>query len=873
MSSKRKRLISFILICITVLSITTTSVFAGTADSFSIQKRTETATGGGSRGGTVKSTTWFLQYPNRNYFPNMSVEMVVIDTQTNKQIHPSNSALGGAFFKDLHLYKSIKVNTVYSAMFEVKAADGSTSSVKETIGTIESATYDLAKYDHAGTTRSSSKFYDYVNVAIANDETKQGATTLSRKYNVPINTDFNKSTTGTAPIKKGPNVAERYLAEMFVSIADYLYNPIISYGADVDTLIYNGEGSRFKLDFNIASEVDLQNPFVNPFAKVGYIGYAITKSLALAFMLSVLTILFSRMQFNVITKNKLDFKEAMNNYLISFLLILWAPHILNFILFLNNYIVSLLSPTAATGSTYLETLRSAATNTESPTLLGDAALYLSNCVINLYFMIVYASRAIHATLFYMLVPITSLYLNSRKMKPTFDNFISDFFQTITVQFLDALLFLILTLVFVFIDGADAGLIRFIMTCSIIPLRGMAKKYLGIGGSSMASDMLGFAGIMGAASLVRGVVGGGKNLITGVSDGLYNMRRGQKGLSMMNGFGMDNFTQQGGYDMAGGMMTEDVGPAAAMSTNMKMPDISPYMKTHNNPMGYKQDPMREYEMRSRYEDMIRGGKMSMYRSAYSAMGGLTFGAVGGIMGAGLGTTGMIYGAQIAGSVGSGIGHFMGTRKGMDKRFLLPSLQELGIDLKDQKPWQQPEGQSTGALTAGNAVNVSADANVNADLVVQNSSEISNKTGAAMGGALTKVGKQAGAYQNIGLGDSNNDFDIAKTMDLHVKNMPDNIRRQFVDKAKEAAARARSEYAAQGASGQQLDYAVERVQQLSMFNNSVHYAIDEILKSGHNIDTNALNQFSRSVKQEAYKRISKDIQAFTSMDIDVDLNNVL
>lgn len=645
-----------------------------------------------------------------------------------------------------------------------------------------------------------------------------------------------------------PGAPERTFSSLLNNCSDFLYEKLEQANGDIDTIVYNGEGNLFNVRFTKDTD--------NPFGIMGYLLYEITKGLALVIMLSVLLGVFTKVQISAVTKNKVSFFEALNKFALSFVLIFWMPSIMNFCLDLVNTLVLAFNPTSypGVGLGFMDSLKEAAHSSKT---LADAAVYGASVGLSVYFVFVYATRALHLALFLFLFPIIVMYLNSPKMAKQFDEFLSDIISTLSIQPFDALMFLGISLVFShpsFIAlGADAGFWKIVLIMSLIPIRSIARKYLGFTPRSAISDMAGLAGMMGMYNLARGVTGGVTGVAGGVASGFGDLRNAKKYRSSM-GFGEDTAGGQGDVGQDGAVPLSSARP-------LEMPDIS----THKANYGIDIDrigrtastPQEAYNMLS------KRGWSSITSSVGKGALGAVGGAYGGALGLGLGVGGAAYGAAIGGMLGGGAGYTAGKLAGNINPF---AYYDTYSNKKSGTATDEASGSNEGADFSNDRVTPIQSLGDGSEagqtgLVNAQSNQVTNID--------VNAGHQSGS-RPVGLpGPGTEQYDVHTEFNKHLENMPKEVIEKYKEKANKHADTFMGKRSNLSPSEQE---SWNNVRDSSFVSQQVDYALGKIKGQGYNIDTSAIESMSRNAKSQIRETILKEMQKH-SKSPDVDLEDII
>lgn len=580
-----------------------------------------------------------------------------------------------------------------------------------------------------------------------------------------------------------PNAPERALAWMFRKLGDAGYNVINKYGLSIDTLIYNkatitshftnysgisgsygnhGVSSDELTNNNSNNNAEIietfftESPFLvdfsdnteSPFGIMGLGLNEIFKSLSLILMFIILHLLGFRQELNTTTKNRIELSESMTNYLLAFVMIFWLPKILQLIMMFSNFIVDGFNPSEAIGSNYVDVLRAAAINPNNPFILGDSIIYLGAVLVNVYFIFVYGTRALYLSMLFGFFPLIALYMNNRTLRQSFGNYVSEMFSAISIQWYDAAIFFGISYIFTAL-GADPhmGLIKFVITCGIIPLRAFFKRLFSFTGRSSVADMAGFAGLMGVVGLTRGIVGGTRSFITGTYGGAHDIWQAGQMKKEFEGAG-GNAERAAQNASASRNDVSSPSFSYAGSIGSEMPDIKPYMNKQqgHNAYSFEKDfssedglmIKRRLSPQEAHDYMVRKGIRRIGLATGKAVGGTAGGLVGAAAGSGFGMTGAIYGAQVGGIIGGGLGEGAGALAGLGGAYSTQLIMNVAREYNASNEGKSSDVvnagsvavyKSAGGVQSSNNLNYADSSNVN--IIPSSGSKLEHSSGKEMG----------------------------------------------------------------------------------------------------------------------------------------------
>ncbi len=646
-----------------------------------------------------------------------------------------------------------------------------------------------------------------------------------------VNIQLPAADSGTTEVtqdnEKDENIFVKGLRYLVVAIGDLLYRFLKPVGADIDTVIYNkspsGTESKFKVDFTKNSS--------SPFSFMGRQLYTIFTSFALFIMFIILLTIGTKFQLSGTSRNKLDLKETLNNYVVSFLLIFWLPGVLNFVLQALNICVDAINPS------HIKGLGSFVSQVEEGKTLSDAAVYLGTAALSFYFTVVYITRALHITMFYFMFPIMSTYMNGKKFKESFNTYISDLISTISIQLFDAALFLGLTVLFSKFGAlnniTDAGFWKVIIAACIIPLRTMARKMLGFSKSSFGMDMLGMAGVMGAMGLARGFAGGAKNLVHGVGSGISSYTA----LGKVNDFAPE--------DISTNSSTSPVATRAYSSPSATY--------GHVDMGGGISRPITDKEEAKK--KLLLHGSKQLFGSVGQAFGGVTGASVGAMAGIPFGLGGVMMGANMGGMLGGAAGDMAGNLVGTGIGSIPFSNDnaQFNQDVNEENNNKTSVSSSANLATVVNAgsmvpINIATDANPNSNDYMNERIGISDSS--AFNGNMSQNAQDLFTH--------------------YINNIPTD---KFADIEANAIKTAESYVAplSKQYGTDKLGELYNGIKTSAMQQGAVEYAIGQI-KNNHSVDVGAFESLNSDIKRQMINNIKGQVNNFFQDNGKININEV-
>lgn len=673
-------------------------------------------------------------------------------------------------------------------------------------------------------------------------------------FKIELPSQNSTTATVTNAEEKDENFIVKGFRMLVVAIGDLLFKFLKPMGADVDTVIYNkspsGTESKFKLDFSAESK--------SPFSFMGRQLYVIFKSFALFIMFIILLTIGAKFQMSATSRNKVDLKETVNNYLVSFVMIFWLPAVLNFVLQGLNVCVSALNPAFISG------LGGFSAQVEEGKTLGDAAVYLGTAMLSFYFTAVYITRALHITMFYFMFPIMSTHMNGNKFKESFNTYISDLISTLSIQIFDAALFLGLTVLFSK-SGAlnsieDAGFWKIVIAACIIPLRTTARKMLGFSKNSFGMDMLGMAGVMGAMGLARGFASGAKSLVSGVGGGISTysqigkLNRDSYAPESSSEVGYNSHTLSAPSSIHASSTGIPTATSASFSTS---PDITPYM---NKPYGHVDmgggisRPITDKDEAVRR--LLVHGSKQMFGSVGQAVGGVTGASIGAIAGMPFGLGGAVLGANVGGAVGGAAGEIAGNVMGHGIGYIPFSNGSATIN---QNQNQQITDQANASVDS--QANLATIMN-SGTVVPVNNVTYSNSNGDFSNG---RIGIPDTSSANGGMSQSAQDL-----FSHYINNIPPDryadIEANAIKTAESYADPLSKQYGSD-----KLGKLYDGIKTSSIQQGAVEYAIDQI-KTNHNVDASAFESLNNDIKRQMIGNIKNQVDNFFKDNDSININEV-
>jgi hypothetical protein len=469
-----------------------------------------------------------------------------------------------------------------------------------------------------------------------------------------------------------PNFVESYLAKGLVSLGDSMYWAMDKLGLSINAIVYSQDIAGKEIN-------KLKFTFDNStiYGRVGKLLYATFKGLALMLMVSILTWIGIKFMTKKSSHNKLIFKQMIQYYVLTMILLFAMPRLLN----IFNTLILLICRGLSTGDSglaFVETLRTTAVTTGRG---WDALLYCGSTGLTIWFAFIYAYRNMFMLFLFMYFPIFALFLNGESLKPAFDRWGKEMFSIVSVPLIDAgLLYAVIKLM----EFGITGFLAFLFTAFIIPVRGYLRSMVGLGG--MKSEIMGFAGLAGLTGLavagIRGAKGGIQGIASGIGDKLESRRFGQSGgvdEAINADEGMTGFSQSNAYKC-------DT-PDAALATSTKGINTS---FNGLNMMRRRLDiPLK---MPKNGEDVYsynldRQGNRKILKTLGNMGGSLlgvgVAGAATSLLGPAISTNAMRVGGELGGAVGEltgEYGHALATLGGF--KFINHAGEELGGSIFDK-----------------------------------------------------------------------------------------------------------------------------------------------------------------------------------------------
>lgn len=633
-----------------------------------------------------------------------------------------------------------------------------------------------------------------------------------------------------------PGAIEKMVAGTLNNIANYLYDKFNAVHADIDTIVYNGEGSIFNVNFEKNTE--------SPIGLMGITLYQITRTFAQMLMLVVLAAVLGKAQISSITKNKVSLIQTLGNFTLAFVLIVWTPMLINFLLKMSSLFVTAVNPVnmGGEGLTFIDSLKQTAVTQKT---IMDAIVYAGSVIINLYYVFAYFTRGLHLALFVFLFPILAMYLNSPTMRKQFDTFISDIISTIAIQPFDALLLYGVGLVFrsELFSNNDMGFWKVILLASIIPMRGIAKNYLGFSKGSALGDMMGMTGAMAIFNLARGTARGIRNFSGGVTDGAGDLIRAEK-YKNENGEVMDQTSATFGGNM---------GNAEQMKP-LRVPDFTPWKG--DGSIDVDRIGRMAKTPRNAYDQLRKQGFDKIARNTFEAGSGIVGAGIGGVMGLGLGASGVIAGAGIGSEIGSALGSgaysLASPAAGLFGRYLAEAAKQR----------QQPETQQKTNIE--NMTDV-GDTTINVPPMQQlnkSSMDMANFD-PANAGAMNN----SNSYGTSPAIRTEDQLNIEFNRQL--SEMPVEVKEQIAKKATETAVKCMGRYDMLTKAEKS---SFDKIRDLSVKAQAGNYAISKMVESGYIVDTADLKGLKADAMNNARNEIVRELNKYRNKNDDIDLQDI-
>lgn len=467
------------------------------------------------------------------------------------------------------------------------------------------------------------------------------------------------------------------LTIFYKTLLTFYMDQLKNQGVELDTLIYN-KSPDYSLSETVKTDSNLQKyreqtgqislfylnfnkNTTSVFARIAMKIYTFTSALAIIFMFIMLSLIGLKAFFSTVTTTKIELKETLVNYLLSFSLILLFPRLFQGVIYLCNLMTASFRP----GYAMFELFTGNFDN------LGDCLLGIAYFVLLLYFIFAYGTRAGYLLICYAFFPIMALTMNSAKARRNFDMYISDTLSLLLIQPVDAVIFFSYS----FLIPYCSFLVQVILMASIIPIRKFTRKYTGVFSQGSAiSDMGGFMAVQSVLGIAKGLVGVGVMAGTGIASGFADLGLAKQGLGDSVG---NNPLKQSGYaPESRGSSNNELVPVngvtdSARSNVSSLYGTNPIDSTEKASGGsgsaspYRNLPkdidinkfgIREPQTASQASEVLRHRGKSKIMSAALQLGATGMGtALGVVAGIPLGAQGMAVGGNIGMTMGQGIGN--------------------------------------------------------------------------------------------------------------------------------------------------------------------------------------------------------------------------
>lgn len=458
-----------------------------------------------------------------------------------------------------------------------------------------------------------------------------------------------------------PGFLEKKITDFIVSISDKAFYYLAKNGLSIDAMVHNTDTVKVpKIDsYGISNDYEeVENKLKFSFDEDNYYGqisrpiYRVVRSIGLMGMFCLTYIMGLRLVKSNSGSKRITAKSAIEDYVLSMLLIVCMPEILS----IANMLVSMITSGINVGSDviglgFVGEFRQAALDNGD---FWNGVIYFGSVALTLWFGIVYLYRNLILIFLFMFFPIFGLFLNGENTKRIINGWAWETVSHLTVPLIDSLLLLAVTGL---INLGLNGLIALIATACIIPLRGKFRCMLGL--SAGRAEMVGFATLSGVAGLATRGIGGLKRGIGGIVSGVGDVKAA-------NTFDREFNYAKVGYSATSVDAEEsgNVGSIRNVGSSYKVPNFNIHpgiiqgrkLEMPAKVPTYSDENILSYNLR-------RQGYSKIAKATVGMVGGLTGGAVGAAAMSLLGPTPTVYGARIGGEFGSFIGEGLGAAGGL------------------------------------------------------------------------------------------------------------------------------------------------------------------------------------------------------------------
>ncbi len=320
-------------------------------------------------------------------------------------------------------------------------------------------------------------------------------------------TESNENNTSDFPKEK--------IEAILLSISDELFYVYHVNGISLDGIIFNKttsivpnyEKSHVQGSSNEVIMKEVENKLRFSFADDNYYGrtatllYDFFRSVIVFALVPILMAIGLSFMLKPTPRRRLSAKNKLFNYTISIILLFLMPKILAAANLLVTYIPNGLGNIIVGNKAFdIEAIYKIQ---EVQSTVGDfhnSIMYFAGAVITLWFVITYAYRNLVLIYLYIYFPVFSMFINAENLKKTFLIWVREVVSFLFIPFFDAgLFFAVIKLYF----AGMGSFLTIIMIACIIPVRGMFRNMLGIGGGKL--EALGFTSLSGAGVLFKNVL--------------------------------------------------------------------------------------------------------------------------------------------------------------------------------------------------------------------------------------------------------------------------------------------------------------------------------------------------------------------------------
>ena len=310
----------------------------------------------------------------------------------------------------------------------------------------------------------------------------------------------------TNPREDKPGFVEKFLCEFLTAIGGQLENLLDSAGITIDRIIYGrGSGSSTAL-FTFELKPG------NPYGIVGASLYNIFRTISFS---AIGVIIFSKLAlhgFSKMTPQNLDKARATFSYLLlSFLLLMLTPYLVNTVLDIRDALARTVTSTATSqligGGTSLDLI--GVLREEAGDRIIGGVVYIAAIIYTLYLAFLYAGYAMCFLVCFASFPLVAIIAAFKQ--DLLKNWVSTVSYFVLVPVIDGALLLIP--VYMVSCGISGIIVLFSCMC-MIQARSILAQLLGV--HDRGGGMMGFAAMMATAKLAGSAVRAGKTAVATMS---------------------------------------------------------------------------------------------------------------------------------------------------------------------------------------------------------------------------------------------------------------------------------------------------------------------------------------------------------------------